>query len=224
MQGQPLLHKLTNMNSEIEKKNNIDIKITKHNTLFILDWDDTLFPTSWTTKNKINIINKNSQGYIEHFKSLDRTLCPFLKKLKEYGKVIIVTNALKDWVKISSIILPQTYYVLKSINIMSARSLISNQTSDIMEWKKRTFQMIIDEEFKNKSIMNIISIGDAEYEHNALVSLTQTNFNKIKFLKSFRLIRDPTYDQLIEQIELLNTYIDKFWYLNSQLCKTFKLY
>ena len=69
--------------------------------------------------------------------------------------------------------------------------------------------------------MNIISIGDAEYEHQALISLSRTQLDKIKYLKSFRLIRDPTYEQLIEQIDLLNTYIHKFWNLHKQICKTF---
>jgi hypothetical protein len=226
MQKQILLHKLTVMNSELKKEHkHIDTKISFQNTLFILDWDDTLFPTSWVTRNNIDIVNGNSRDrYMEYFKSLDRTLHSFLKNISKCGKVIIVTNALKDWVKISSIILPQTYHILKSINIVSARSLFGDQTKDVMEWKKRTFQIIIDKEFNDKKVMNIISIGDAEYEHQALVALTQSNFDKIKYLKSFRLIRDPTYDQLIEQIEMLDTYIYKFWSLHKQLCKTFKVH
>ena len=77
---------------------------------------------------------------------------------------------------------------------------------------------------KKKKLMNIISIGDAEYEHQALVSLTHTNFDKIKYLKSFRLMRDPSYEQLIEEIELLEMCIHKFWKLRDQVCKTIKLH
>jgi hypothetical protein len=226
MQKQLLLHKLTVMNSQLKKEHpNTETKISPQNTLFILDWDDTLFPTSWVTRNNIDIINNSSRDrYVEHFKSLDRALHSFLKNISKYGKVIIVTNALKDWVKISSIIMPQTYHLLKGINIVSARSLFGEQTKDVMEWKKRTFQIIIDKEFDNKKLMNIISIGDAEYEHQALVALTQSNFDKIKYLKSFRLIKDPTYEQLIEQVEMMDTYIHKFWSLHKQLCKTFKIH
>jgi hypothetical protein len=139
------------------------------------------------------------------------------------GTVIIVTNAMKDWVKISAIVLPKTYYLLKKISIISARDLFSNQFKDVMEWKKNTFQMIINKEFKNKKMMNIISIGDAEYEHQALVALTKSNFNKIKYLKSFRLIREPHYDQIIEQLDLMEKYIDQFWNLHEQICKSFKI-
>jgi hypothetical protein len=220
-----LLHKLTANNNYLKKKhNNIDKNISITNTLFILDWDDTLFPTNWITKNNINLSDSNARnGYIEYFKILDRSLSKFLDKILLMGTVIIVTNAMKDWVKISAIVLPKTYYLLKKISIISARDLFSNQFKDVMEWKKNTFQMIINKEFKNKKMMNIISIGDAEYEHQALVALTKSNFNKIKYLKSFRLIREPHYDQIIEQLDLMEKYIDQFWNLHEQICKSFKI-
>lgn len=223
-----LLHKLSSNNKILKNtykntKNNINNKISTNNTLFILDWDDTLFPTNWITKNNINLSDSNTRnGHIEYFKVLDRSLSKFLEKIMKFGTVIIVTNAMKDWVKISAIVIPKTFGILKKINVVSARDLFSNSTKDIMEWKKRTFQLVIDKEFRNKITMNVISIGDAEYEHQALVSLTKTNINKIKYLKSFRLIREPHYDQIVEQLDLLEKYIEQFWNLHKQLCKTFK--
>lgn len=226
MQKQILLHKLTIMNSELKKKHKeVETDITRENTLFILDWDDTLFPTSWVTKNNVDIVNNESRDrYIEHFKTLDRALSSFLKNIKKYGKVIIVSNAMTEWVKVSSIVLPHTYHVLKNISVVSARSLFSDQTKEVMEWKKRTFQLIIDKEFENKKTMNVFSVGDAEYEHNALIALTQSNFDKIKYLKSFRLIKNPGYEELIEEITMLDMYIHKFIDLDKQLCKTFKVH
>lgn len=221
-----LLHKLTTNNQFLKKKyKNIDGKISDQNTLFILDWDDTLFPTNWVTKNNINLSNGQSRnGYIEYFKDLDRSLSKFLENIRKLGNVIIVTNAMRDWVKISAIVIPKTYSILRKIHIVSARDLFSSHTKDVWEWKKKTFQMIIDKEFKSKKVMNVISIGDAEYEHQALVSLTQTNINKIKYLKSFRLIREPSYEQIIEQLDVLDKYIDQLWNLHKQLCKSFKVH
>lgn len=220
-----LLHKLTLLNQYIKNNNNIDTIINYDNTLFILDWDDTLFPTSWAIKNSIDIVNNDERdGYIEHFKVLDRHLSSFFKNIMSLGNVMIVTNAMKDWVKVSSIVIPKTYNILKKIEIVSARGLFSERTKNVMDWKKNAFRLIIDKFYKNKKIMNVISIGDAEYEHQALISLTQTNTDKIKYLKSFRLIKEPSYEQLVEQIDLLDTYIHKFWNLNKQLCKTFKVH
>lgn len=220
---QILLYKLETINKiliNLHKSDNA--KITKSNTLFILDWDDTLFPTSWITKNNIDLTSHVvRENYIDFFKDLDSTLFMFLNSIKKYGKIIIVTNAITEWVKMSSIIMVKTFNLLKNIEIVSARSLFSGKTQNVMEWKKRTFNVIIDNEYKDKKLMNVISIGDAEYEHQALVNLTQSNFDKIKYLKSFRLIKEPTYEQLVEELSILNEYIKNVWNINEQLCKSF---
>jgi len=218
-----LLNKLETLNNYMKNKYNADDSINYNNTLFILDWDDTLFPTHWVTKNGINIMNNNERDqYFEFFKDLDRNLSVFLKNIMKLGKVVIVTNALKEWVKISSIVIPKTYNILKNIEIISARSLFGGKTNDIMDWKKNTFKMVIENHYSNLQVMNVISIGDAEYEYQALVSLTKLNMDKIKYLKSFRLIKEPQYNHIIEQIGLLNNYIRNFWNVKSQICKSFK--
>ncbi|ATZ80845.1 hypothetical protein BMW23_0799 [Bodo saltans virus] len=218
-----LINKLSKINMHLKNVYNIkEIELTRKNTLFILDWDDTLFPTSWVMKNNINLINSSErEQLVDHFQSLDRTLFNFLSNIKRYGKVIIVTNAMVDWVKISSIVIPKTYNVLKTMEIISARGLFSKSVQEPMLWKKLTFQTIIDKEFKNKRIMNIISIGDAEYEHEALVSLSKSYFDQIKYLKSFRLVKDPHYDFIIDQLNVLSDCIPHLWNKQKQICKSF---
>lgn len=217
-----LLNKLTSNNKQLKNKYT-DITITPDNTLFILDWDDTLFPTTWASRNNINLVNNNDrQQYVVHFQELDRILSSFLKNISQYGKIVIVTNAMADWVKISSIVIPKTYNIIKKLNIVSARGLFSPYTKNMMDWKKMAFQMVIKQEYKKKNVMNIISIGDAEYEHQALVELTKSNFDKIKYLKSFRLIKNPSHDQLIDQLNVLNASIPHLWNKHMQLCKTFQ--
>jgi hypothetical protein len=223
---QLLLNKLKYMNKKLtEKYKNIDTTITNDNTLFILDWDDTLFPTTWASKNRINLANNSTrEQYVVHFQELDRALYNFLKTIMQYGKVIIVTNAMRDWIKISSIVIPQTSNLVKNINVLSARELFKSHTKNVMDWKKLTFQIIIKKEYKNKPLMNIFSIGDAEYEHKALVSLSGSNFDKIKYLKSFKLVNDPHHDMIIDQINVLNSSIPHLWKEHTQLCKTFKMH
>jgi hypothetical protein len=219
-----LINKLSKINLHLQNVYNIkDIELTKKNTLLLLDWDDTLFPTSWVMKNNINLINcQEREQLVDHFQTLDRTLYSFLSNMKTYGKVIIVTNAMTDWVKISSIVIPKTYNILKNMEIISARGLYSKISQEPMLWKKLTFQSIINKEFKHKRIMNIISIGDAEYEHEALVSLSKSYFNQIKYLKSFRLVKEPNYDFIIDQLNVLSECIPHLWNKQKQICKSFK--
>ena len=58
--------------------------------VFIFDWDDTLFPTSW-----INNINNNKYNILNNkkFIILDKILYLLISKCMIYGEVIIVTNA-----------------------------------------------------------------------------------------------------------------------------------
>ena len=194
-------------------------KITKSKTLFILDWDDTLFPTNWVVKNGINLMNSAIRDqYTTYFQELDRVLSVFLKNSTNMGKVIIVTNALLDWIHVSSIVLPKTYTLLKKIKIVSARGSYRHKSSNIMDWKTMAFRDVVDEEFKNNSLMHVISVGDAEYEYQALISLN-SNQNKEteKYLKSVRFVKNPSHDVLIEQLEVLNNAIEDVWLKQNHL-------
>lgn len=199
-------------------------KISKHKTLFILDWDDTLFPTNWVMKNGINLMNSSiREQYVTYFQELDRVLSSFLKKTTTMGKVIIVTNALLDWIHISSIVLPKTYVLLKKIKIVSARGSYRDKSSNIMDWKVMAFRDVVDDEFKDNSLMHVISVGDAEYEYQALIALNNhnNNYDKLngvtKYLKSVRFVKNPSHDALVEQLEVLNIAIQDVWLKKNHL-------
>jgi hypothetical protein len=182
-------------------------KITKKNTVIIIDWDDTLFPTSWVTQNKINLNNhKSIDKYIQYFEQLDRSLIKLLNKILCYGKIIIITNALLEWIKISSVIIPNTYLLLKKIKIVSARQKYQKYSSDPMIWKKNAFKYEINMEIQNNLFINVLSIGDALYEYNALVNLK--NLNTPKLLKSIKFLKSPSHDKLIDQLNVLYNVIE----------------
>lgn len=194
------------------------MNISKKRTLFILDWDDTLFPTNWVYKNGINLMNSSTRDqYTIYFQELDRTLSYFLKNLTKMGKVIIVTNALTDWVYISSVVLPKTYNIIKKIKIVSARGSYRNKSPNMMDWKTMAFRDVVDEEFRDSSLMNIISVGDAEYEYQALIALNNKKKNIPKYLKSIRFVKNPSHDTLIDQLQVLNLAIPEVWGKNNHL-------
>ena len=83
-------------------------------TLIIMDWDDTLFPTNWVMKNGIDLQKADTRDqFIVYFQELDDVLSRLLKSLVVYGKVIIITNAMPEWIELSSIVLPKTCNILK---------------------------------------------------------------------------------------------------------------
>ena len=117
------------------------IQPSEYSTLIILDWDDTLFPTHCVISNNMNVGNKLLRHkYIDYFKNLDGVLSKFLQKIIKIGKVIIITNALLEWIGLSSDILPKTTQVLKHIKVISARAKYQPVSENIMDWKELAFK------------------------------------------------------------------------------------
>lgn len=186
--------------------------LTKEKTLIILDWDDTLFPTSWITTNEINIktIKDNSQ-IMTYFNTVDNELSILLKILSRCGKVIIVTNAMINWINISASILPMTNKLLNltkekstKIEVISAREHYQEKSSNPMSWKSYAFDELLNKAYANKKINNVISVGDADYEYNALINLYKNKDKDYKLLKSVKFIKYPTRDVLLDQIKVLH--------------------
>lgn len=181
------------------------MNITNKSTLIILDWDDTLFPTSWITKNNIEIHAIKNEETIEYFNQIDIALNKLFKTMLKCGDILIITNALINWITISSAILPRLSKLLKSTNIkiVSARGEYQQITDNPMDWKKLAFEKELGMIMKNKLINNVISIGDAEYEYNALINLYRADKKNYKLLKSVKFIRYPNNYQLLDQINVL---------------------
>jgi hypothetical protein len=185
------------------------MNITNKSTLIILDWDDTLFPTSWITKNNIEIHAIKNKETIEYFNQIDIALNKLFKTMLKCGDILIITNALINWITISSAILPLLSKLLKSTNIkiVSARGEYQQMSDNPMDWKKIAFERELNIIMKNKLINNVISIGDAEYEYNALINLYRTDKKNYKLLKSVKFIRYPNNYQLLDQINVLDNAI-----------------
>src|SRR5688572_8399765 len=136
----------------------MNFNIANKNNVFIFDWDDTLYPTSWELAEfKKNI--KNPEFYL----SLDLLLSEFLTRMLEYGKIYIVSGAKYEWLIESMTKLPRTKFVLRGSNIISSASAISSN-------KKSSFDKIY-ELIKLDGIKNIVSIGDSDNEKMALISI-----------------------------------------------------
>ena len=173
------------------------------NTIYLIDWDDTLFPTLWIKQNNINIYNQfDIEKYKLYFIELDETIEKFLHKLNNNSMIFIVSNASLKWINACLNILPFTkqYIISNNIKIISARDLYSIKYK-INDWKKYTFQNIINSIKVNK--YNIISLGDADYEYKGLISLKEFIKNKNFLLKNITFIENPSFEQLIDQQELL---------------------
>lgn len=183
----------------------VDLPITRNSTLIILDWDDTLFPTSWTIIKNIDLTNPQMRKrYIDHFHELDNHLSKLLIAMQQCGDLVIITNAMLEWVWLSSSILPMTGQLLENIQVISARGEYQAKYQ-MPDWKKIAFRDTVLRLTHEKKYNNIISIGDAEYEHQALVAMYLLDTIPHKYLKSIKFVKTPDHSILLEQIK----YIEK---------------
>jgi hypothetical protein len=216
----------------MSNKNNLAEKIN-FKTIMCLDWDNSVYPTSWTNKNMINLNNPESVNeYKLYFIELDNTMSNFLKELLNFGEIYIVTNASMKWIKACLNVLPITKKLIMEyyIRIVSARDIYSQSTSSPTDWKINTFRDVIHkvvqdlpDDYECKTFLNIISIGDAQYEYIALLKLDDYFKNTDKkvnyLLKSIKFIEDdPHFDLIIDQMQVVQknakSIIGKIGYLD----------
>ena len=98
-------------------------KEKKHNSIIILDWDDTLLPTSFLSPGGIfNLDIKLSKNDSEKLAKIEKEVSNLLNSAIEKGEVFIITNADKGWVEFSaSKFYPSIIGILSKIKIISAR-------------------------------------------------------------------------------------------------------
>ena len=86
------------------------------------------------------------------------------------------------------------------------------------QWKANTFVEEIGVELPDKALQNIVSIGDAVYEYNALVNLWVNNPNKInRYLKNIKFKEEPTQEILIDQLNTTKSSIQKVIFTHGHL-------
>lgn len=216
-------HNRQNRSSKLNNKQNVltynknDLPINYDSTIIILDWDDTLYPTSWTVENGIDLTDPKSRyKFMNYFNLLDKYLSQTLKEFKKYGHVLIITNAMPEWVELSSSVLPKTIRSLKNIEIISARQKFQNHAK-MSDWKKLTFKEELTKRIKKYKYTNVISIGDAEYEHNALINLYNWELLPHKYLKSIQFIKSSDYRTLIDQIKMIKKCISQIVITKRQM-------
>lgn len=186
------------------------------NTIIILDWDDTLFPTSWILYNNIDLTDPHNRiTHFNYFQELDNILHELLSNMCMYGEVIIITNAMIKWIELSASVLNKTQKLLNKIKIVSARENY-NKTTEMKRWKELCFMDEINN--KNNVPTNVISMGDANYEYNAVINLYKTQkYHDDKYFKTVHFLRNPDKNIILEELNLINNHLYEICSNNNHL-------
>ena len=183
-------------------------QIIKTNTIFIFDWDDTLFFTTHINPSENNTFFYESQSEKKFMNRIEFYVSEILNKALSKGEVFIITNSGDGWVHACA----QFYYpnlipILEKINIISARDLYQKEyPNDPTTWKIKAFNDLKKRfNFEKCIVSNIICIGDNNCEIIAAQKLGEEFKNCL--VKTIKFREKPNLKELIKQIILINEQI-----------------
>lgn len=177
-------------------------------TLIFVDWDDTLFPTNWLRDVDINL-KSPTNDIIVLFRELDLLISQILISMSLIGNVVIVTNGTSSWIQQCLNVLKGFRQLIenRTATIISARDIFQEDDHDHEEWKKLTFKLVFNEYISNtKGTHRILSFGDSQAEHNAVMDLQNHNCSEEqnRIIGSIKFIRNPTLNQLLSQLHIIS--------------------
>lgn len=167
----------------------------------VLDWDDTLFPTTYLTSLGFQPFSKFmlSREVFSEIMAVQQSAMRVLKAARDLGTVYIVTNSTNGWVDICC----KTIYrrlapLLEGVKVISARSEYELfYPNDEVMWKQMAIRDCIRDCTRNgNTIKELISMGDSELDRLASNAAGQAEAVRTKNIKLFA---RPTAIQLRAQ-------------------------
>jgi hypothetical protein len=181
-------------------------------TIIILDWDDTICPsTTCMRTHGLSVLGAPPDGELaEALEALTREAQALVEKACELAeKVVVVTNAEEGWVDLScKAWMPGIKDTISSCEVCSARSTWEPRgIASPAGWKARAFEDAIDKfysQYPNQSWKNIVSIGDAPHEREALSRVVRwAPSGKKCRSKSVKFVLRPSIQQLTRELQML---------------------
>mmetsp|Transcript_55802 Transcript_55802/g.130256 ORF Transcript_55802/g.130256 Transcript_55802/m.130256 type:complete len:425 (-) Transcript_55802:115-1389(-) len=191
--------------------------------LVVFDWDDTLLPTASLVAarriapapgNPGEAANSGARAsgmlsdwdFDSYLEACAAAAVQALRKAKEFGRVIIITNSGFGWVhETAARFMPAVLSELEDVPVISARSIF--EPLGVMEpyrWKVLCFRRIVDcFEFDPSGKMgpsSLISIGDGWQERVAAIMAAQDV--ELAGVKCLKFIEQPGVDQLAQELDL----------------------
>ncbi|CAJ1362199.1 unnamed protein product [Effrenium voratum] len=181
-------------------------KEPKHQTVIIFDWDDTLLCTSF-----LNLRNQDSNvspALERNLKDIEAASKKLLELAKRMGHTFIITNAMSGWVEFSAAKwAPGLLGVLERVRVISARTKFEPEfPGEVAKWKESAF-LEVQKQLNNEIITNLISVGDSNFEMDALHVMGKQFAQAL--VKTIKFRENPSPEELLKQLELVTQKFEK---------------
>lgn len=204
-------------------------------TVVILDWDDTLCPSTWLDLH--GLVPETHMDSIavpcpmlHELDQVSSQVNALLTKATSYGPVFIVTAAERGWVELSArLFLPNVTSSLEreDVHVISARTWYESKYGlggNAQDWKHELVSVIAEECFANgpASRMNpmdgqfhLVSIGDSIVERDACHAAARTT--PFTLAKTLKFVVKPTLVEMVHQLEVAVNAFDHLCHADSFL-------
>jgi K+-sensing histidine kinase KdpD len=194
---------------------------TSSQTIFFIDWDNTIMPSHALLSNIFFFKNgKISDNIKVQLENLEQTAMALFINAHKVGKIYVVTNADDEWLESSAkTFFPNLSVMLNELKII----LISAKTKynkiypkDNFKWKYEAFKSCMSEITNDET--HIISIADGNLEEKILHMILDENIKKNNmtncYIKTIILVGNPSIHQIQKQLTII---LDKLEFITN--CK-----
>jgi len=200
-------------NSKLEANNSAPsqaVIFAHEETTFVLDWDDSILPSTWIQSQGLRLDGGSevSSWQREQLTEVAKLAAETVRIAKQYGTVVLITNAERGWVELScQKFLPTLSPLIEDVMTVSARtSYESPQCATPLEWKLRAFETELLRIYGAETLhdpmtrKNLLSLGDGMHEREALLRLTK-DLPSCRS-KSLKFVERPDITQICKQHSL----------------------
>jgi len=181
-------------------------------TLILLDWDDTINPSSLVTSLgfRIDETSELPEALQEELVALEEIAINLLEICSTRGHVVIVTNAETGWVELSGKrFVPRVLECLQRLQlpIISARSTYeARYPGSPADWKTAAFIEQVAHAAELAPSVELMSIGDSLHEREAAHQVgARFADGDVASVKTVKMVERPTVEQLRRQLSLNST-------------------
>lgn len=191
----------------------MDTSLLKSNRLAVLDWDDTLFPTSAVLKDiDLNAAMNDpdyqlSKSTKVKFSYISARIQHLLSSIKKTCDILILTNATERWIDVCLKHLElRSFFDENHIAVLSAR-IFQEPSSSPWQWKDESFSMFLSY-LPDHPWTQLVSVGDSFVDEQFVQCQTKKNwFENVLFV---RLMQQPSYEQLFVELDYLYSALPSF--------------
>ena len=180
-------------------------------TLIVLDYDDTLFPTTELRRlgYATTVQEQLPDAELAEIQLIEAQAVRLVELCAQHGSVILLTNAEGRWLRLSTAsYMPRLHKQLaQHSRTVYGREFAETCPDDPGRWKELAFRDVLQslrQELGDDRPIRLVSVGDSTFERQAAkdAGAASDDFGKVE-VKTVKMMDLPTFSLLKRQLEVL---------------------